>query len=90
MRIERTRWLAKSQSLGCTGLAVSADVRDPARSSLPSTPLMRGSGGSIFWSTTRVVSDPDRFVDQSERSWRRHIEMNLVSMFTATSEAATR
>jgi NAD(P)-dependent dehydrogenase (short-subunit alcohol dehydrogenase family) len=25
------------------------------------------------------------FVDQSERSWRRHIDLNLVSMFAATS-----
>jgi NAD(P)-dependent dehydrogenase (short-subunit alcohol dehydrogenase family) len=28
-----------------------------------------------------------RFVDQSERSWRRHIEINLVSVLAATSTA---
>ena len=28
------------------------------------------------------------FLEQSERSWRRHIELNLVSMLTATSAAA--
>ncbi|MDE2570847.1 MAG: glucose 1-dehydrogenase [Sphingomonadales bacterium] len=28
------------------------------------------------------------FLDQSERSWRRHIEINLVSMMTATHAAA--
>src|SRR5215211_4942810 len=28
-----------------------------------------------------------RFVDQSERSWRRHIDINLVSMLAATSAA---
>lgn len=28
------------------------------------------------------------FVDQSERSWRRHIDINLVSMLAATSAAA--
>ncbi|HVX18818.1 MAG TPA: SDR family oxidoreductase [Acidimicrobiales bacterium] len=30
-----------------------------------------------------------RFVDQSERSWRRHIDINLVSALAATSLAAT-
>jgi NAD(P)-dependent dehydrogenase (short-subunit alcohol dehydrogenase family) len=29
-----------------------------------------------------------RFLDQSERSWRRHIDLNLVSMIAATSAAA--
>ncbi|MCL9759639.1 SDR family NAD(P)-dependent oxidoreductase [Frankia sp. AiPa1] len=29
-----------------------------------------------------------RFVDQSERSWRRHIDINLISMLAATSTAA--
>ncbi|WP_076819319.1 SDR family NAD(P)-dependent oxidoreductase [Pseudofrankia asymbiotica] len=29
-----------------------------------------------------------RFLDQSERSWRRHIDINLVSMLAATSAAA--
>jgi NAD(P)-dependent dehydrogenase (short-subunit alcohol dehydrogenase family) len=29
-----------------------------------------------------------RFLDQSERSWRRHIDINLVSMLAATSTAA--
>ena len=29
-----------------------------------------------------------RFLDQSERSWRRHIEINLVSMLAATAAAA--
>ncbi|WP_063047892.1 SDR family NAD(P)-dependent oxidoreductase [Nocardia pseudovaccinii] len=33
-----------------------------------------------------VVSKP--FLEQSERSWRRHIEINLVSMLAATSSAA--
>src|SRR5262249_13999346 len=28
-----------------------------------------------------------RFLEQSERSWRRHIELNLVSMLAATSAA---
>jgi NAD(P)-dependent dehydrogenase (short-subunit alcohol dehydrogenase family) len=30
-----------------------------------------------------------RFLDQSERSWRRHIDLNLVSMFAATAAAAS-
>jgi NAD(P)-dependent dehydrogenase (short-subunit alcohol dehydrogenase family) len=29
-----------------------------------------------------------RFLDQSERSWRRHIDLNMVSMLSATSAAA--
>jgi NAD(P)-dependent dehydrogenase (short-subunit alcohol dehydrogenase family) len=29
-----------------------------------------------------------RFLDQSERSWRRHIDLNLVSMFAATAAAS--
>jgi len=28
-----------------------------------------------------------RFVEQSERSWRRHVDINLISMFAATSAA---
>jgi NAD(P)-dependent dehydrogenase (short-subunit alcohol dehydrogenase family) len=31
---------------------------------------------------------PRPFVDQSERSWRKHIDLNLVSLFAATSAAA--
>lgn len=31
---------------------------------------------------------PVAFMEQSERSWRRHIELNLVSMLTATQSAA--
>jgi NAD(P)-dependent dehydrogenase (short-subunit alcohol dehydrogenase family) len=30
---------------------------------------------------------PQPFIDQSERSWRRHIDLNLVSMLAATSAA---
>jgi len=30
---------------------------------------------------------PKPFLEQSERSWRRHIDLNLVSMFAATSTA---
>lgn len=30
---------------------------------------------------------PTPFLEQSERSWRRHIDLNLVSMFAATSAA---
>jgi NAD(P)-dependent dehydrogenase (short-subunit alcohol dehydrogenase family) len=29
-----------------------------------------------------------KFLDTSERSWRRHIDINLISMFCATAEAA--
>lgn len=31
---------------------------------------------------------PKPFLEQSERSWRRHLDLNLVSMFAATSAAA--
>src|SRR5262249_28791654 len=31
---------------------------------------------------------PGRFVEQPERSWRRHIDLNLVSAFAATKVAA--
>jgi len=31
---------------------------------------------------------PRPFIEQSERSWRRHIDLNLVSMLAATSAAA--
>ena len=29
-----------------------------------------------------------RFLDQSERSWRRHVDLNLISVFAATAAAA--
>src|SRR5687767_6648193 len=31
---------------------------------------------------------PKPFIEQSERSWRRHIDLNLISMLAATSAAA--
>jgi NAD(P)-dependent dehydrogenase (short-subunit alcohol dehydrogenase family) len=31
---------------------------------------------------------PGKFVEQSERSWRRHIDLNLISMLAATSEVS--
>jgi len=76
------------QALGCTGLAVSADVRDQATIvAAIDTADARFGRLDILVNNAGGVR-PGRFVDQSERSWRRHIEINLISMFTATSEAA--
>jgi NAD(P)-dependent dehydrogenase (short-subunit alcohol dehydrogenase family) len=75
------------EELGGKGLALPADVMDTdqiraavdrAREHFGRLTILVNNAGGV-----RAA----KFVDQSERSWRRHIDINLVSMLAATSAA---
>jgi NAD(P)-dependent dehydrogenase (short-subunit alcohol dehydrogenase family) len=70
------------------GLALPADVKDP-----DALVAAIAAADEHFGRLDILVNNaggvrPGRFVEQPERSWRKHIDMNLVSMLTATSAAA--
>ena len=73
--------------LGRRALAVPTDVTD--------TGQVRGlieRATAHFGRLDLLVNNaggvsPKPFLEQSERSWRRHIDLNLISMFAATSAA---
>ena len=75
------------EELGGKGLALPADVMD--------TDQIRAAVDRTrerFGRLTILVNNAGgvraaKFVEQSERSWRRHIDINLVSMLAATSAA---
>jgi NAD(P)-dependent dehydrogenase (short-subunit alcohol dehydrogenase family) len=75
------------QELGCKGLALPTDVMDTdqVRASVDRARAHFG-GLSILVNNAGGVRAA-KFMDQSERSWRRHIDINLVSMLAATSAA---
>jgi NAD(P)-dependent dehydrogenase (short-subunit alcohol dehydrogenase family) len=85
-RCEET--VARIKELGRAGLAVPTDVTDTnqVRAAIEAADkrfqrvdiLVNNAGG--------VRGRP--FIEQSERSWRKHIDLNLVSMLAATSAAA--
>src|SRR3984893_15750590 len=78
---------ARVREMGCQALAVPTDVADTnqVRALIDNADrhfkridiLVNNAGG--------VSRKP--FIEQSERSWRRHIDLNLVSMLAATSAA---
>jgi NAD(P)-dependent dehydrogenase (short-subunit alcohol dehydrogenase family) len=78
---------ARAREMGCQALAVPTDVADTnqVRALIEAADshfkridiLVNNAGG--------VSRKP--FIEQSERSWRRHIDLNLVSMLAATSAA---
>jgi NAD(P)-dependent dehydrogenase (short-subunit alcohol dehydrogenase family) len=82
-RAERTVELIGE--LGRTALAVPTDVMDTdqVREAVRLTDERFGRIDILVNNAGGVNGRP--FVDQSERSWRRHIEINLVSMLAATS-----
>jgi len=78
---------ARVTELGRRALAVPADVADTAQVKA----LVERAAGEfgridILVNNAGGVS-PRPFIEQSERSWRRHIDLNLVSMLAATSAA---
>jgi len=79
---------ARVREMGRRALAVPADVMDSdqiralvakADETFGRIDILVNNAGGV---TAR------RFLEQSERSWRRHIDINLVSMLAATSAAA--
>jgi NAD(P)-dependent dehydrogenase (short-subunit alcohol dehydrogenase family) len=75
------------EELGGKGLALPADVMDTdqIRAAVDRTREQFGRLTILVNNAGGVRAA--KFVDQSERSWRRHIDINLVSMLAATSAA---
>lgn len=84
--------LATAQSIGREGhqcIAADCDVMDPGQ-----IRAAVGRAADEFGRLDILVNNAGgtrsgAFLEQSERSWRRHIEMNLSSVLAATSAAAT-
>jgi NAD(P)-dependent dehydrogenase (short-subunit alcohol dehydrogenase family) len=78
---------ARVRELGRKALAVPTDVMET-----PQTRALIERAASEFGRIDILVNNaggvsPRTFIEQSERSWRRHIELNLVSVLAATSAA---
>ena len=78
---------AQVRKLGRRALPISTDVTDSqqinhmveqAQSQFGRIDILVNNAGGV---------SPKPFLEQSERSWRRHIDLNLVSMLAATSAA---
>ncbi len=80
--------VARIAGFGRNGLALPCDVMDSdaLRSAIAETDARFGRIDILVNNAGGVSGRP--FLDQSERSWRRHIDINLVSMLTATSAVA--
>jgi NAD(P)-dependent dehydrogenase (short-subunit alcohol dehydrogenase family) len=78
---------ARVHELGRRALSVPTDVTDTnqIRALIDSTTNHFGRIDILVNNAGGVGARP--FLEQSERSWRRHIDLNLVSMLAATSAA---
>jgi NAD(P)-dependent dehydrogenase (short-subunit alcohol dehydrogenase family) len=79
---------ARVRELGRRALAVPTDVMDTeqVRALIARADAEFGRVDILVNNAGGVSGRP--FLEQSERSWRRHIDINLVSMLAATSAAA--
>jgi NAD(P)-dependent dehydrogenase (short-subunit alcohol dehydrogenase family) len=79
--------VARVCEMGRQALAVPTDVMDTSqiRTLVELSSQRFGRIDILVNNAGGVTHRP--FVEQSERSWRRHIDLNLVSMFAATSAA---
>jgi NAD(P)-dependent dehydrogenase (short-subunit alcohol dehydrogenase family) len=79
---------AEIEALGRRALVCETDVRDTdqIRSSVDAAHKAFGRIDVLVNNAGGVRGRP--FLEQSERSWRNHIDINLVSMFAATSAIA--
>ncbi len=78
----------KVQASGRRALAVPTDVMDTEQVRAAVEACASHFGGlDILVNNAGGVSGR-RFLEQSERSWRRHIDINMVSMLAATHAAA--
>ena len=76
------------EAIGQRALALPVDVRDTdqVRAAMEATEKEFGRIDILVNNAGGVRGRP--FLEQSERSWRNHIDINLVSMLAATSAAA--
>jgi NAD(P)-dependent dehydrogenase (short-subunit alcohol dehydrogenase family) len=79
---------SRVRELGRRALALPTDVMetDQIRAAVAATDTEFGRLDILVNNAGGVSGRP--FLEQSERSWRRHIDINLVSMLAATSAAA--
>ncbi|MDR7103670.1 SDR family oxidoreductase [Croceicoccus sp. BE223] len=79
---------ARISELGCTALAFPTDVMntDRIRECIAASDDKFGRIDILVNNAGGVAYKP--FLEQSERSWRRHIDINFVSMLAATHAAA--
>jgi NAD(P)-dependent dehydrogenase (short-subunit alcohol dehydrogenase family) len=80
--------VARIKETGRRGLGVPTDVMDTdqIRAMVEKTEQEFGRIDILVNNAGGVSGRP--FLEQSERSWRKHIDLNLVSMLAATSAAA--
>lgn len=79
---------ARVRERGVEALALPGDAMDTEalRTAIAATDVKFGRLNILVNNAGGVSGRP--FLEQSERSWRRHIDINLVSMFAATHAAA--
>jgi NAD(P)-dependent dehydrogenase (short-subunit alcohol dehydrogenase family) len=80
--------VARVRERGRRGLAMPTDVMDTdqVRAAIQAAESEFGRLDILVNNAGGVSGRP--FLEQSERSWRKHIDLNLVSMLAATSAAA--
>ncbi|WP_050796111.1 SDR family NAD(P)-dependent oxidoreductase [Frankia sp. EUN1f] len=91
VEIDPTRATATAELIekeGGLAVALPADVMDTAALADAITATHAEFGRLDILVNNAGGVKASRFLDQSERSWRRHIDINLVSMLAATSTAA--
>lgn len=79
---------ARIRELGREALAIPGDAMDAEaiRAAIAATDARFGRLDVLVNNAGGVSARP--FLEQSERSWRRHIDINLISMLAATHAAA--
>lgn len=79
---------ARAREFGRQALAIPGDAMDAdaLRTAIAATDARFGRLDILVNNAGGVSARP--FLEQSERSWRRHIDINLVSMLAATHAAA--
>ncbi|GFE79793.1 oxidoreductase [Steroidobacter agaridevorans] len=78
---------ARIREMGRRALAVPTDVLEIDRIRALIATASEQFGRIDILVNNAGGAKPTPFLEQSERSWRRHIDLNLVSMFAATSAA---
>lgn len=79
---------AIAESLGRRAVPVECDVMDAGQLRSAVSRAQQELGRIDILVNNAGGVRPSRFLEQSERSWQRHIDLNLSSVFVATNAAA--
>jgi NAD(P)-dependent dehydrogenase (short-subunit alcohol dehydrogenase family) len=79
---------AMAESLGRRAIPVECDVMDAGQLRSAVSRAQRELGRIDILVNNAGGVRPSRFLEQSERSWQRHIDLNLSSVLVATKAAA--